>query len=185
MLGDREAQRRTVDELVALAAGSPHREAEVLRRRALLAAHVGELTDAEHGARRALAIATGTGDADLLPSVLLTLARNLAWSGQRQAAIPVLGEALATATLGPSLELEVRSTLASVLREVQRYEEAAAELTTALALAADQGELREEAHALGVLGTVRMETGHAAEASDLYARAIERCRTIGFRRGEG
>ncbi len=36
-----------------------------------------------------------------------------------------------------------------------------------------------------MLGTVRMETGHAAEATELYAQAIERCRAIGFRRGEG
>lgn len=183
VLGDRQRQRAAVAEFVALAAGTPDREREALRRRASLEVQVGELAAAESDARRALDLAVaGTG---AYGEVLLTLAHVLALAGRRSEAVPVFELALAQPDLDPLVELEARTTAASVLRELQRFDEAAEELTEVLALAAARGLPREEAQALGVLGTIRMETGHGAEAAELYGRAIERCRAIGFRRGEG
>jgi DNA-binding SARP family transcriptional activator len=185
VLGDRDRQRQTVEELVSLAASDDRRAAEALRRQALLDAQTGDLPAAETAARRALELVSDTDGTDRQAVGLLTLARILAWSGQRQDAIPVFLRALRGTERAPALEIELRTTLASVLRELQRYDEAATELTAALRLAGTHGELREEAHALGVLGTVRMETGRSAEATELYGQAIARCRSIGFRRGEG
>jgi tetratricopeptide (TPR) repeat protein len=185
VLGDRDAQRRTVVELAELAAGSPRREAEVLRRRALLDAHAGDLTSAQETASSALATARSSGDAALVPPALLALGRVAAWAGDRKAAVDRFAEALRLPDLPVALELELRTTLASVLRELQRYDEAADQLRLALELAREHGDVREEAHALGVLGTVRMETGRSAEATELYDEAVDRCRRIGFRRGEG
>jgi DNA-binding SARP family transcriptional activator len=185
VLGDRDGQREAVEELLVTGAGDAVHEAEALRRRASLAAQVGALAEAEADARRALDLASGGHDPAEEARTRLTLGRVLALAGRRRDAIPVLRRAAASADLGVGSELEARTLLASVLRELQRYDEAVGELETALDLAEREGELREEAQALGVLGTVRMETGHAQEASELYTRAIERCRTIGFRRGEG
>lgn len=185
VLGARDRQRRAVEELLTLAAGAPRREAEALRRRALHAAQTGDLSTAQDAAGRALELVRAAGEDDVLPGALLSQGKVLALAGQRHRAVEVFSQAIALPGVPPALELELRTSLASVLREVQRYDEAAAELTVALELADRHGARREEAHVLGVLGTVRMETGHAAEASELYGQAIERCRSIGFRRGEG
>jgi tetratricopeptide (TPR) repeat protein len=108
----------------------------------------------------------------------------LTWAGRRAEAAPVLFRAAEVATT-PRVEVQVRVQLGSVLRELQRYQEAVAELSGVLRLAERHGELREEAGALGVLGAIRMETGQSEEAVALYTRAIDRCAAIGFRRLEG
>jgi DNA-binding SARP family transcriptional activator len=183
--GDQDRHRQVVTELAELAVGSPVREVEALRRRALLVGQLGDHERARADADRAVELAADLGDELLLAEAWFVLARVLAWSGERRRAVPLFVRAVRTAGLPVGTTLEIRATLASVLRELRRYREATVELDAALTLARAHDELREEAHALGVLGTVRMETGRAGEATELYGQAIERCRTIGFRRGEG
>ncbi|MFA9430716.1 BTAD domain-containing putative transcriptional regulator [Egicoccus sp. AB-alg2] len=185
VLGDRDRQQAVVDELITLADGSPRRELEALQRRALLTANLGAPEQARADARRAVELATAAGEDLPLASARFALARVLAWAGERRAALPLFVRAVRTGAVAPALAVEIRTTLASVLREMQRYRAAEIELDAALSLARAHDETREEAQALGVLGTVLMETGRAAEATDLYGQAIERCRTIGLRRAEG
>ncbi|HSK21978.1 MAG TPA: BTAD domain-containing putative transcriptional regulator [Egicoccus sp.] len=183
--GDRDRQLEVITELAELAAGSAAREVEVLRRRALLAGQLGDHDRARADADRAVALAADLGDDLLLAEARFVSARVLAWGGQRRAAVPLFVRAVRTAGLPVGTTLEIRATLASVLRELRRYRAATVEIDAALTLARAHDELREEAHALGVLGTVRMETGQTGEATVLYGQAIDRCREIGFRRGEG
>ncbi|GGI05961.1 BTAD domain-containing putative transcriptional regulator [Egicoccus halophilus] len=183
VLGDRAAQQSVVEELVALAQGSPAREVEALRRRALVRAQAGEHAAARRDAHRAVDTADTVGDDRRAAQACFALARVLAWGGERRASLPLLVRAVRTAGIDPSLALEIRTTLASVLRELGRYRAAAVELDAILDRAAQAGELRAEAHALGVLGTVRMETGDHADASTLYTRAIDGFSALGLPQG--
>lgn len=183
VLGERERQRGIVTELASLAGDDPVRVVEAARRQALLEGSLGELTVAAEAAARAVSVASSLGDATVLGPALLAQAWVLAWSGARTQAIEVLEDAVEVAE-GRTV-IHARIAMASVLRELPRYDEAVAQLRLALGLARELGEPREEAEALSVLGTVRMETGDSVEAETLYRRSIERCTTIGLRRGEG
>ncbi|MFA9446066.1 BTAD domain-containing putative transcriptional regulator [Egicoccus sp. AB-alg6-2] len=185
VLGDRAAQQDVVAELATLAAGSAAREVEARRRQALLEGHLGNHAAARVAATQAVELATSVGDEPLSATCRFALAQVLAWGGERRAAVPLFVRAVRAPGLPPATTVQIRTTLASVLRELQRYRAAALELDAALDLARSHAETREEAQALGVLGTVRMETGHATEATALYGQAIDRCRAIGFPRGEG
>ena len=184
VVGDRDAQRRVLDELVVLADGEPVRQVEAARRHALLSGHLGDTEVALASGQQAVDAAEELGDPDLLAPSLIALASVLTWAGRRAEAVAVLGHAADVAP-GTWVEVQARTQLGSVLRELQRYEEAVEHLTIVLRLAREHAGLPEEAAALGVLGTIRMETGHSEQAISLYGRAIDRCVAIGFRRGEG
>ena len=183
VLGERERQLALLDEMAALATGDRRRSVEVERRRALLIGQVGEVEVAVATAREALEGARALDDPALVGAAHTSLATVLTWAGRREDAVPLLTRAAELADEA-SAEAEVRTMLGSVLRELQRYDAATAELDRALAIAREHGELREEARALSILGTVHMETGDTTGAERLYRRAIDRCRAIGFRRGE-
>jgi DNA-binding SARP family transcriptional activator/tetratricopeptide (TPR) repeat protein len=183
VLGDREGQRRALEELAILADGVLEREVEVARRRALLSAHLGDLAVGLESAERAVAGAEQLRAPDPLARALVAQASVLSWSGRRADAVPVL-ERVVGVGAASDVEVQARVQLGSVLRELQRYEEAVSALERVLALADREGEAREEIKALVVLGSIRMETGQADAASDLYSRAIDRSVEIGFRQGE-
>jgi len=184
VLGDRAAEEEVLSTLTALAAGHPRQEVEAARRRAMLLAHLGDLPAAVRLAESAIDRATGLDDAELLAGVLVVLGTALTWSGDGEEAAATLTRA-AAATRSSAVQAEVRCHLGTVLRELQRYDDAAAELDRALTLARPEGDLRIEAQALGVLGAVRMETGDVRSAAALYQQAIDRCQAIGHRSGEG
>jgi len=185
VLGDRDRQRGAVEELITLADGSPRRELEALQRRAMLTANLGAPEQARPDARRAVELATAVGEALPLATARFALGRVLAWAGERRAALPLFVRAVRTADLPPAAAVEIRTALGSVLREMLRYRGAELVLDAALSQAREEDEPRQAAQVLGVLATVLMETGRAAEASDLYDEAIERCRAIGLPRAEG
>jgi tetratricopeptide (TPR) repeat protein/DNA-binding transcriptional ArsR family regulator len=71
------------------------------------------------------------------------------------------------------------------LRETQHYAEARRQLALARAESEANGDARGEAEALGVTGVVAMEEGDSQGAEGALRDALERCRTIGYRHGEG
>ncbi len=184
VLGDRERQREVLDELALLAQGTPEREVEVARRRALLSGHLGDLVVGMQAAEQAVAGAQRLADDVLLGPALVAHASVLAWAGRRAEAVPVLERATAVA-VDLDIGLQAQVQLGSVLRELQRYGEAEGVLERALSAAKACGAVREESIALGVLGALNKETGDSDLAIERYGEAIERSRSIGFRRGEG
>ncbi len=182
VLGERERQRQVVDELATLAGDDARNNIEVTRRRALLDAELGGLSTAVDLADRAVAAAEDLGDPAVLRLCLQAAASVRSWMGRRDEAVPLLERAIVAA--GSSIAAAAsRTTLASILRELHRYDDAVAHLTAARAVAEDAGELREQARALGVLGSIRMETGDGLQAVELYRASLELCERIGFRRG--
>lgn len=184
VLGQRERQLAVLEELAILAQGAPAREVEVARRRALLSGHLGDLEVGLRAADLAVEGAQRVEDPALLAPALVARASVLAWAGRRTDAVEVLERAVDVA-IDTDVGLQAQVQLGSVLRELQRYGEAEAVLTAALVAAEEHGAAREEASALGVLASVRMETGDSDDADDLYGRAIARSVAIGFRHGEG
>ena len=183
VLGERDAQRELLDELAVLADGVATREVEVARRRALLSGHLGDLEIGRAAADQAVAVAEQLAQPDALAGALVACASVSAWSGQLREAISTLERAAATAA-SPAVALSARAQLGSVLREAQRYRDAERVLEQVLVAAGADDAIREEIVALGGLGTVRMETGAAGDAIELYTRAIDRSVAVGFRRAE-
>ena len=196
VLGERTRQREVLAELRVLADGDGVRQAEVARREALLLGQLGDLAGAVAAGERALSVADQLDDKHLLGLSLVAYASVLGWAGRRVEAAEVLQRAVAVAdgpdriaggggpTAGAAdVSAQAQVQLGSVLRELQRYDEATRVLRDVLQ--ARDAVPREEAMALGVLGTIEMETGNSAEAVQLYTQAMERSVTLGFRRGEG
>jgi DNA-binding SARP family transcriptional activator/tetratricopeptide (TPR) repeat protein len=183
VLGERERQQHVVEELAVLAGNDARRNIEVTRRRALLAAELGDLATAVDLADRAVAGAEELGDAALLGPALRAAASARSWMGRRDEALPLWERAI-IAALSPEVAAESRTLLASLLRELDRHEEAIVHLNDALQIAEASGQRREQARALGVLGSIRMERGESTSAIDLYRRSLEICQAIGFRRGQ-
>lgn len=182
VLGERDRQGEVITELGSLAHDAG-RAAEVRRRRAVLEAERGRMSAALELADRAVDAAEQLADVELQVRALQTAASVRARTGRREAAVGFLERAI-TLAVAPDVEAAGRTTLASILRELQRYDLAIAHLTTALEVARASGHRREEARSLGVLGSIHMETGDGARAVELYRQSLATCEAIGFRWGQ-
>lgn len=186
VLALRDEQADTLDRLVPLAAGDPGRETEVLRRQAWLAANTDRFPEARDALDRALAIAEDRADDDARAAALTVRGTVELWAGRVPDAVAALEEAVALRDgLGDRREADARRALGDVLRNVQRYADAATHLERALELYREEADVRGQAEVASVLGAVCMETGRVADAERHYDRAIERSREIGHRYVEG
>ena len=116
---------------------------------------------------------------------LVALAAALRWSGRSAAAVVPLQTAIDVLDDDATARAEARCELGHALRETQRYDDARRQLGLALAESEASGDVRGEAEALGVTGVVAMEEGDSAGAEVALRRSLERCRSIGYRHGEG
>ncbi len=183
VVGRRSEQEATLASMEALVVELPELGAAVSRRRAWHLAHTDEFRQAATEARRALAADSAAGDDAAVAEDHHVLGMINLWSGDPSQAIRHLRDAVDTAT-GRRLA-DVREALGRALSAVQQYSEAADESKTALALFDAADDRRGQAEALGSLGIITMEQGHAEESLSYYQRAIDVCREIGYRHGEG
>jgi DNA-binding SARP family transcriptional activator len=185
VLGRRDDQATVLDQLDTLAADDPQLEAEVARRRAWLLAHTARFDEAEVEARHAVHLHEQVGDRHGVGTSLVALAAALRWSGRSADAVPSLQTAIEVLDTDPFARSEARCELGHALRETQQYEDARRQLALARAESEASGDVRGEAEALGVTGVVAMEEGDTDAAERALRDALERCRTIGYRHGEG
>jgi DNA-binding SARP family transcriptional activator len=185
VLGHREEHAPALELLEELAGDEPRLLAEVERRRAWWSAHSARFDDSEHAARRAVSLFEQVGDREGAGASLVALAAALRWSGRSAEAVPVLETAIDVLDADTTARAEARCELGHALREMQRYEEARSQLSLAHAESEASGDVRGAAEALGVAGVVAMEEGDAVAAEEALRDALERCRTIGYRHGEG
>ncbi|MGH3443617.1 MAG: BTAD domain-containing putative transcriptional regulator [Nitriliruptorales bacterium] len=184
-LGRRDEQEAVLDRMTTAAVGSRQRETDVAVRRAWFLANTDHFEEAIEFAEAALTRIPVKGHAAAKGDALTALGTTLVWMGRGEEAVPHLEAAVEA--YGPKDERAVEAlvSLGNVLRELQRYDEAAETLTTATARSEERGDLRAQARALGALGAVLMERGDITDAEEAYNRAIEICRKIGYRHGEG
>jgi DNA-binding SARP family transcriptional activator/predicted ATPase len=185
VLGRREDQAAVLDELDTLAGDDVALQAEVARRRAWLSAHAADFDDAEVEARRAVHLHEQVNDRTGAGASLVALAAALRWSGRSADAVPTLQTAIDLLEGDVLARAEARCELGHALREMQRYDEARKQLALARSESSANGDARGEAEALGVAGVVAMEEGDMEAAERALREALERCRAIGYRHGEG
>jgi tetratricopeptide (TPR) repeat protein len=185
VLGRRDEQADVLDQLDELATDDVARQAEVARRRAWWCAHTANFDEAEVEARRAVQLHESAHDPHGVGTSLIALAAVFRWSGRSAAAVPSLQTAIESLGHDPTARAEARCELGHALRETQQYEDARRQLALARSESESNGDARGEAEALGVTGVVAMEEGDTVAAETALRDALERCRTIGYRHGEG
>lgn len=183
VLGERAAQAEILESMSNLGDELEGRRSAIIRRVAWYQAHTDRFDEAEKAVSEALRIDLEAADDAAIAEDYLILGMVGLWSGNTQAAIDHLersvdharGERLAEAT----------EALSRALGAAQRYEEATVQAERALGLFVAADNRRGQAEALGSLGIISMERGEAEASLDFYRRAINVCRAIGYRHGEG
>lgn len=183
VLGARSAQEEVIAEMTGLAKRHPMR-GDVERRRAWLAAQVGDLPHAGKSAKRSLAAERKDGEAGALAASLIALGTIQRWSGQPLDAVPSLEEAVEVSR-DDSQRADALTELASSLVEVQQSDEALPHLHQAGAIYRRLDDLRGLAEVAGIEARAHRLSGDRDRATSQYEAAIDLCRRIGYRHGEG
>lgn len=185
VLGQREAQHEVIEEMVTLAGSNPELGADVQRRTAWLLAHTGDFAGAEEAARSAVEMERHRGDRSGLTLSLLALGTCLLWSGRSLKAVHYLEEAVGVSSDDDRQRANALTELGSALVDVQKVEEAMPRLEEALAVYEALGDLRGQAEVAGIQARALHQQGDRDVAAERYQRAIELCREVGYRHGEG
>ncbi|MGD2100788.1 MAG: tetratricopeptide repeat protein [Acidimicrobiia bacterium] len=184
VLGDRQQQHQVVSEMAALVTDLQELAGDVERRRAWLEAQQGDLNAAEVSASKSVELEKKYGDSDSVAGSLVALGTIVRWSGRPLDAIPVLEEAVAVD--GSDMHRALALTeLASTLVEVARTELALKKLAEAEALYRQTDDLRGQAEVAGIQGRIHHLEGKREASYASYETAIDICRRIGYRYGEG
>lgn len=185
VLGRRDQQQSVLDEMAQLGGEDAVTEGDVARRRTLLLAHAADFTAAAESGQRAVEIARRRSDSPGLAKALIALGLTLRWSGHPLDAIPYLEEATETAPPDTPDRAEALTELASTLVEVQRSDDAFVHLDEARRIHTQLADQRGLAEAAGIEGRALHQKGKRDEAARRFEEAIELCRQIGYRHGEG
>ena len=183
VLGRREEQHEVLEEMAALSAALETMEGDVARRRAWLLAQEAELAEAEASAELAVQHEARTGDSQALATSLIALGTIRRWSGRPLDAIDPLANAVELSHGGRG-RADALSELASTFVEVQRVDEALARLDSAREIFDQLEDLRGQAEVEGIKARAFRQAGDSERSADLYEKAIQLCRHIGYRHGE-
>ncbi|MBW3667519.1 MAG: DUF1670 domain-containing protein, partial [Actinobacteria bacterium] len=183
VLGQRERQREVLEEMASLIGSSHELEGDLARRRVWFLAHTAEFSEAEEAAIRSVEAERRRGDGSGLAASLVALGTCVRWAGRPLEAVSHLEEAVAVSE-DDQQRADALTELASTLVEVQRPTDAMPHLDQALDLYELVGDLRGQAEVAGIQGRAFHQTD-AGKARTSFERAIEICRQIGYRHGEG
>ncbi len=184
VLGRRAEQEELLDEMRVVAEGLPGMAGDLARRRARALAQTGDFQEAEASARRSLEVERRRTDRTGLANSLVTLGTILRWSGRPLDAVPLLEEAVVTASESPQ-RADALTELASTLAEVAQRDAALARVAEADSIYREQDNLRGQAEVAGIEARTLHQMGESERARFGYERAIELCRRLGYRHGEG
>ncbi|HEX5695049.1 MAG TPA: AAA family ATPase, partial [Acidimicrobiia bacterium] len=185
VLGRRNEQREVLEEMASLIGSRSSRRGDLERRNARLCALTGDFSGAEESARRSVSAERRRGDRASLSASLVALGTCLRWSGRPLLAVSHLEAAVEAAGDDRQRLAEALTELSSTLVELQRSAEAMSHLDEALHLIAELGDLRGEAELAGIQARALRQIGDRDQAVARYERAIDLCRKIGYRHGEG
>lgn len=184
VLGRRDEQHEVIAEMMQLASDLPALLGDAERRQSWLLAQEGALGDAEKSANRSIEMEEESGDPDALATSLVALGTIRRWSGRPLEAVPPLSRATSTAR-SDGERAQALTELASTLVEVQQIDEALAYLAEATEIFTGAGDLRGQAEVAGIEARALRIVGERDAAIARYRTAIEVCREIGYRHGEG
>ena len=184
VLGSRSEQEAVIAEMAGLVGSLPEMAGDMLRRRAWLLAQQGDLTEAEQSARQSVEMDRDHGQEAGLASSLVALGTVLRWSGRPLEAIPVLEDATA-ATAEARHRADALTELASTLAEIQHADTALEKLAEAEQIYLLADDLRGQAEVAGIEARIQRLEGQTSLAFQTYQAAIDLCRRIGYRHGEG
>jgi DNA-binding SARP family transcriptional activator len=184
VLGARDGQREVIDEMQPIVGSLPAQRGDLERRRAWLQAQEGNLPEAEESAQHAVSLETAGADPDDLAASLVALGTIQRWSGRALEAVPNLEKAVESAT-DESHRADALTELASTLVEVQRADDALPCLAEADRIYGRLDDVRGQAEVAGVEARALHQEGDRDPAAARYQAAIELCRRIGYRHGEG
>ena len=184
VLGSRTEQQETIEEMARLVERLPAYRGDLERRRAWLLAQTGNLKDAETSARSSVEFERSGGDGVAVAVSLVALGTIQRWSGRALEAVPNLREAVETAGDDPH-RADALTELASTLVEVQRADEALHYLSEAGRIYERLDDLRGQAEVAGIGARAFHQRGKRDPAVSRYTSAIDLCRRIGYRHGEG
>jgi DNA-binding SARP family transcriptional activator/tetratricopeptide (TPR) repeat protein/biotin operon repressor len=184
VLGSRSEQATVISEMADLVSSLPEMAGDMLRRRAWLLAQQGDLLEAEQNARRSVEMERDHGDETGMASSLVALGTVLRWSGRPLEAIPVLEDATAAAAEARH-RADALTELASTLAEIQHAETALEKLAEAEQIFQLADDLRGQAEVAGIEARIHHQAGNRDAALSGYDAAIDLCRRIGYRHGEG
>ena len=185
VLGRRSQQKSVLDEMERLGAFDVSTQGDVERRKTLLLAHAADFTAAEESGKHAVEMARKRSDDSGLSKALVALGTTVRWGGRPLDAVPYLEEAVETAVPDTQDQAEALIELASTLVEIQRSGDAFEHLGEARRINSELGNLRGSAEASGIEGRALHQKGDRDAAVDRFEEAIEICRQIGYRHGEG
>jgi DNA-binding SARP family transcriptional activator len=183
VLGSRAEQHEVLVEMSTLVESLPSLRSDLERRRAWLLALTEDMKGADASARTSVELerAAGGGSISVALVALGTIQR---WSGRALEAVPSLEEAVATAA-DDLQRADALTELASTLVEVQRADDAFSYLGEADAIYQRLDSLRGRAEVAGIEARGLHQTGERDPAMTRYQSAIDLCRQIGYRHGEG
>lgn len=191
LLGDRDAQRKDLEELRSLATSLAGREgdpgkAEVENRWAIYASHTDSAKSAEL-AENAVSLAEAEGKPQEAVEAYITWADSLRIQGEHSAAFRQVEVGISTAEdigylRGECLLLNL---LGMITLEQRDLTTAKGLLERSLAIAREIGDRQLEAPPINNLGMTAGNEGDYTAAQDYYEQALQLAREIGNRRGEG
>ena len=184
VLGARSDQHAVIAEMSELVESLPALRGDLERRRAWLQAQEGELRSAESSARHSVAFERSGADGSGLANSLVALGTIQRWSGRAPEAVPSLQEAVSVADDDPQTAIALTE-LASTLVEVQQADDALENLARADRIYDALDDLRGRAEVAGIEARALHQRGNRDPAAARYQAAIELCRRIGYRHGEG
>jgi len=181
LLGRRDEQDEIIDRLDVLATSAAE-ATDVAERRAWLLAHSDRFGEAIAEAERAVILAETAQISVARGMTIRGLA--LSWSGRPRDAIEWLDAALQAQPEGDAAQADIHYAKGVALSSVDDPG-AELELLQSLEQYEQMETKRGVAEVLGLLATVRASQGQADTAERDLLRALEICRNIGYRHGEG
>ncbi len=185
VLGRRDEQVEILVEMASLVEARSVVLGDLERRRAWLFAHTGSFVEAEQSARRSVKVERRGGNQGMLAASLVALGTCLRWSGRPLEAVSHLEAAVRAAAEDDQQRAKAHTELGSTLVEVQRSAESLPHLESALTLFKKLGDLRGQAEVFGIQARALRQQGDTDGSVVEYGRAMELCRRIGYRHGEG
>lgn len=187
--GDRESQRRDLDELQSLAdrLDDDQRRIEVALRQARMAEVTGDYTVVIAAGQRVIQLAEQLGDRGHEAAGQRVWGIGLARQGKFDAGRTHLEQALQLSQAGDDLENEgaVLNNFGLIAYNQGDYIQARDDYKRALEIARQLDDRPQESKLLNNLGIVSSSLGDYAEAESHYQQALSLFRQLGFRQGQG